>query len=118
MDKKSNKERAAPITQIKPAPRKKKRKKKKVEFSKKLVTWSLVITTLCIGASYLLSWTDHDSCQEITVAIITTCIAIAVSYEAKSYGEKNSRNKYGVDENGVKLPPISQTNDGGDEAVG
>ncbi len=80
-----------------------KKVKKKTEFSKKLVAWALAMTTFSILTSYLLALTDHESCSEITVAVITTCIAIAVSYEAKSYGEKNSRNKYGVDENGRKI---------------
>lgn len=75
---------------------------KPMEFSKKLVIWALALTTLCLATSYILSYFDHDSCAEITTAVVTTCIAIAVSYEAKSYGEKNSRNKYGVDENGNK----------------
>lgn len=76
--------------------------KKKMEFSKKLVIWALTVTTICLIVSYVLSWGDHDACTEITVAVVTTCIAIAVSYEAKSYGEKNSRNKYGIDEEGKR----------------
>ena len=69
---------------------------KKTEFSKKLVTWALVVTSACIAASYILSFLGRDSCTEVTVSIATACIAIAVGYEAKSFGEKNSRNKYGV----------------------
>ena len=75
--------------------------KKPIEFSKKLVAWALIITTLSIITSYVLSIVGCDPCQEITIAVITTCVAIAVSYEAKSFGEKNSRNKYGVDEDGI-----------------
>lgn len=82
---------------------KQKKKKTKTEFSKKLVVWALVTTSLCILISYVLAFMDHDACSDITVAVVTTCIAIAVSYEAKSYGEKNSRNKYGIDENGNKI---------------
>lgn len=72
------------------------KKRKKLEFSKILVAWAIIITTLCIAISYGLSFTDHDSCPEVTVAVTSACIAIAVAYEAKSYGEKNSRNKYNV----------------------
>lgn len=79
------------------------KKKRKMEFSKKLVVWALALTTLCLATSYILSYLDHDACSEITTAVVTTCIAIAVSYEVKSYGEKNSRNKYGIDENGHRI---------------
>ena len=71
-------------------------KKKSVEFSKKLVAWALANTSICVAISYILSYLDKDPCAEITVSIASACIAIAVAYEAKSFGEKNSRNKYGV----------------------
>ena len=67
-----------------------------------LVSWALIITTLCVALSYVLSFTDHDPASDVTVAVATACIAIAVAYEAKSFGEKNSRNKYGIDLNGHK----------------
>ena len=90
-------------------------KKKKKEFSKILVVWALVLTTSCIALSYILSFTNHDPASDVTVAVASACIAIAVAYEAKSFGEKNSRNKYGVDRNGHKV----ETNHNDDEdAVG
>lgn len=70
--------------------------KKKTEFSKRLVTWALVLTTICVAVSYALAFLDHDTCAEVTVAVSSACIAIGVGYEAKSFGEKNSRNKYNV----------------------
>lgn len=70
--------------------------KKKTEFSKKLVTWAMVVTTATIALSYILALLDHNPVTDVTVAVITTCVAIAVSYEAKSLGEKHSRNKYHV----------------------
>lgn len=73
-----------------------KRKSKKFEFSKFLVVWALCITSICVGLSYLLALTDHDSVSDVTISVVTTCVAIAVGYEAKSFGEKNSRNKYGI----------------------
>lgn len=76
--------------------------KKRREFSKILVAWALAITTICVALSYTLSFLYRDACVEVTVTVATACIAIAVAYEAKSYGEKNSRNKYGVDEDGNK----------------
>ena len=78
-------------------------KRKKIEFSKILVAWALLVTTISALASYLLALLDHAPCEEITIAIAEACIAIAVAYEAKSYGEKNSRNKYGIDEFGNRI---------------
>lgn len=71
--------------------------KKKREFSKILVGWAIFMTMVSVAVSYVLSYFDHDPCSEITVAVASACIAISVAYEAKSYGEKNSRNKYGVE---------------------
>ena len=98
--------------------RKKKRKKKRIEFSKILVTWALVLTTVCVIVSYGLALFDHDPVQEVTVAVASACIAIGVAYQAKSYGEKNSRNKYGVDRNGSKIDPIINDNIEDESAVG
>ena len=70
--------------------------KKKTEFSKKLVAWAMAVTTISVTLSYILALLDHNPATDVTVAVITTCVAIAVSYEAKSLGEKHSRNKYHV----------------------
>ncbi|MDO4741060.1 MAG: hypothetical protein Q4A66_10365 [Eubacteriales bacterium] len=74
----------------------KKKQKKTWEFSKILVTWAMLITTICIALSYILSALQRDTCSDVTQSVVITLTAIAVAYEAKSYGEKNSRNKYGV----------------------
>ena len=89
--------------------------KKKYEFSKFLVTWALVLTTVCVALSYGLSFFDHDPVPDVTVAVASACIAIGVAYQAKSYGEKNSRNKYGVDNQGRRISPTSNEDD---EALG
>ena len=83
-------------------------KKQKREFSKILVAWAMIVTTLCVAISYVLALFDHDPCTEITVAVSAACIAIAVAYEAKSAAEKHSRNKFGLDRNGK---PIHKNNE-------
>lgn len=80
-----------------------KKKGKTTEFSKFLVVWALVLTVLCLGLSYYLAYNDHDACSDLTIAVVTLCGGIAVAYEAKSYGEKNSRNKYGIDLDGNRI---------------
>lgn len=98
-----------------PPKKKRKKKREKIEFSKILVSWALVFTTICVAISYLLSMFDHDPAQEVTVAVASACIAIGVAYQAKSFGEKNSRNKYGVDKYGRKM---DDDDDGDSGAVG
>lgn len=96
--------------------RKKRRKKKrKTEFSKILVSWALVLTTLCVAISYGLSFLDHDPASDVTVTVAGACIAIAVAYEAKSFGEKNSRNKYGINLDEYKN---EQNSEDDEDAVG
>lgn len=95
--------------------RKKRPSKKKMEFSKILVTWALTLTTICVLISYGLSLFDHDPVSDVTVSIAGACIAIGVGYQAKSFGEKNSRNKYGVDNHGREIEPNT---DDDESAVG
>ena len=84
---------------------------KKMEFSKKLVAWALVTTSMCIAMSYILALMGRDPTGDVTISVVTTCVAIAVAYEAKSFGEKNSRNKYGVDRQGNKIGVGRNTDD-------
>lgn len=79
------------------------KKKKRMEFSKILVVWAIAMTTLCVAISYGLALFNHDPVQDVTTAVAAACISICVAYKAKSYGEKNSRNKYGVDKNGNRI---------------
>lgn len=79
------------------------KRKKRMEFSKILVVWAIAMTTICVAISYGLAMLDHDPVQDVTTAVAAACISICVAYKAKSYGEKNSRNKYGVDKNGNRI---------------
>lgn len=74
---------------------------KKFEFSKKLVVWAIVVATLCVASSYILAFLGRETAQDMTVAVVTACTGIIGGYLAKSYGEKASRNKYGLDEDGL-----------------
>ena len=52
-------------------------------------------------ASYVLAWMEKDVASDVTTTVFTGCVGYLVTYAAKSAAEKHSRNKYGVDENGV-----------------
>ncbi len=96
--------------------------KKKMEFSKKLVVWSLVITSVSLVAAFVLAAFGCDGFQEFTMTTVRACTAIAAGYLTKSYGEKASRNKYGLDEDGIPFDldfdGATETETEEEEAVG
>lgn len=77
------------------------------EFSKKLAAWAVAVATVSAGLSYLLAALDKQSVSEVTTTIFTGCIGYLISYAAKSTAEKVSRNKHGLDMDGV---PYEQVN--------
>ena len=90
------------------------KKRKKIEFSKYIVLWAVAFTIICVFISYALAMCGLDTCSEITSNVIIACIGIVSGYMAKSFAEKNSRNKYGIDEFGNKVCD----NEESDEAAG
>lgn len=83
--------------------------KRRMETSKKLAWWAITITTLIIATHYILTMLGTEPSAEVTVAIVTACTSYLVAYAAKSYGEKASRNKHGLDADGN---PLSKTVEG------
>lgn len=77
-----------------------KKGKKKIETSKKLAVWAVCIATLSSAASYVLAAVGMESVSDVTTVIFTACIGYLITYAGKSLGEKVSRNKHGLDENG------------------
>lgn len=84
---------------------KKFKKNHKFEFSKFVVVWVLVVTTGSVWKSYSLASHGLDPVEGLAETIVTSLAVIVVTYCIKSLGEKNSRNKYGVDENGHQKDP-------------
>jgi len=75
--------------------------KKKIEFSKILAIICTVLIILSCVISSVLSLLDKNANESVTTTLITVCGGYLVSYAFKSGWEKNSRNKYGIDENGI-----------------
>lgn len=71
------------------------------EFSKKLAVWAVAISTISSAVSYVLAFRDKQTASDVTTAIFTACIGYLVSYAAKSATEKISRNRHGLDADGV-----------------
>ena len=77
--------------------------KKKPEFKKIILGVILVLCFLFVVWSYVLaSVGDYEVNEGIATALIYTVVGAYMSYVLASYGEKNSRNKYDIDENGNK----------------
>ena len=74
--------------------------KRKIETSKKLAVWAVCIATGASVASYVLSALGHEAVSDVTTVIFTACIGYLITYAGKSLGEKVSRNKHGLDEDG------------------
>ncbi len=76
---------------------KKKIKRKKIEFSKLIIIAVFVLCSRWIELTYRLAMADKEQiAEQLAIAIVTTLLGSIVAYSVKSYGEKNSRNKYGV----------------------
>ena len=76
---------------------------KRWEFSKRLAAWAAILATLSVILSYILAFLGKDYAGEVTTTIFTACIGYLITYAGKSLGEKVSRNKYGLDENGQPI---------------
>lgn len=81
--------------------------KKPLTFSKKIVIWAMIASTFALLMPYVLAWFQRDPVESLSATIITTCAGCIIAYVVKSLGEKMSRNKYHLDENGN---PINQDN--------
>ena len=58
------------------------------------------------AASYILAALGRETAGEVTTTVFTACIGYLITYAAKSATEKISRNRHGLDEDGM---PISET---------
>jgi len=77
--------------------------KRRIEFSKRVVITMMVISCCWVSLSFVLSWFGKETLEGLTQTIVTTLLASIVGYFAKSFFEKNSRNKYGLDADGNPL---------------
>ena len=82
---------------------------KKMEFSKKLAIFLGIVTVVVIAISAILSLLGKEPISDVAVAVISTCGGYLCTYGLKSAFEKNSRNKYGVDENGIPFDADIET---------
>ena len=89
----------------------KKKRKKKIEFSKILAVWAVLIATGTAVTSYILAAFYRESVSDVTITIFTACTGYLITYAGKSLCEKVSRNKHHLDADGNPLPNDSTTDD-------
>ena len=78
-----------------------KKNKRKWEFKKWLAFWCMLLIMVTVGLSFYLAYTDHQTVSDVTTTIVTACVAYLVSYAAASTTEKVSRNRHGLDSDGI-----------------
>ena len=88
----------------------KRRRKPKMEFSQKLVALSWSVTVVWIFLSYTLAFFERNPNETVTVALITESLGVTLAYYCYQAILKTSRNKNGVDKNGVPYKIKSRLN--------
>ena len=88
-----------------------KKSSKKKEFSQVLVIMSWVITIVWISLSFTLAFFDKDTNSEVTIALITESFGVTLAYFVYQATLKLSRNKYGIDLDGVPFKLKSKLED-------
>lgn len=72
---------------------------KKIQFSKKVVIYSMALVPLTIFGNFMLSWFGKETLSEMTIAVITSFSAfITGGYFALSGVRDCSKNKHGIKE--------------------
>lgn len=84
------------------------KKRKKPEYKKVIVLLIFLMSLGGVSSSYFLSWKGMNANESVTKTLIETLLVAICTYCLASFGEKNSRNKYHVDENGEPLEAPQQ----------
>jgi len=91
--------------------KKRRRAKHSWEFSKKLAAWAVVVATASAAASFVLAAMDKQTVSDVSTTIFTACIGYLITYAAKSATEKISRNRHGLDKDGMPMAEERPKND-------
>lgn len=78
---------------------KRRKHKIKIEFTKILVITIILITSRWIELTYKLAQQGKEQIAEnLSMTIASVILGTIITYALKSYGEKNSKNKYNIEE--------------------
>lgn len=79
------------------------KKNGKIEFIKYTVVGSFLLAFFAVIDSYVLAHMGMDTNSEVTSEVVRSLLGVIIVYGLKSFGEKNSRNKYNVSVEGEEL---------------
>lgn len=74
---------------------------KRAEFAQRIVVTSWAVTIVWISLSFILAFIDKDTNSNVTVALISESFGVTLAYFIYQAILKTSRNKYGVDRDGI-----------------
>lgn len=78
--------------------------KKKIETKKILAIIIIVFGLVWVSSSYVLAAMDiYQTNENVSSAVVISIIGVYLSYCMASFSEKNSRNKYNINENGEPI---------------
>ena len=80
-----------------------KKPRKKMETSKKLAWWAVMVASAVLVTHYVLAAHGLEPSGDLTGGVFAACIGYLITYAGKSLGEKMSRNKHGLDAEGYPL---------------
>lgn len=70
----------------------------KTTYTKRMVSALLIIGIIDLQLTYLLSFLGRDSAQELSIAIVTYILGVAITYMVKSYFGKKEEEKTRLEE--------------------
>lgn len=74
---------------------------KRAEFAQKIVVVSWAVTIIWISLSFILAFLSRDTNSEVTITLIRESFGVTLAYFAYQAVLKTSRNKHGIDSDGV-----------------
>lgn len=86
--------------------------KKSYTFTQRVISILMVVSVIWVTWSFVLATIGKEPVENLSIAIVSTLIIALLGYFVKNLGEKNSRNKYKVDENGIPWEVEHGYNDG------
>ena len=90
-----------------------KMRRKRPEFKKIMLLIIISFCMMCVVWSFILASVDsYEVNENLSGEMFVTVVGAYVSYVLASYGEKNSRNKYNIDEYGNKRTGEGEKGDG------
>ena len=77
---------------------------KKIETKKILAVILIICGIIWVSTSYILAAFDiYTTNESISTEVVRSIIGVYLGYCLTSFAEKNSRNKYSIDEYGCKI---------------